>query len=87
MRITGFYSLEFDVSNFGDLVAAVDAARAAGCGDDFEVDLSWSPTQQQNVLYVTSPDGLEGELVECGSHIPPERRFDVTFPIHSCEGE
>lgn len=87
MRITGFYSLEFDVSNFGELVEAVEQAKEAGCGADFEVDLSWNRILNRSVLYVSSPDGLEGELTECGSHIPPERKFDVIFPIHACEGE
>lgn len=83
MKITGFWSMEFPVSRFGDLVAAVDKARELGVPWDADVELTWDTKIRQSVLILAPQDGVEGDLIECGNHVN-ERRWDVIFPVHKC---
>ena len=87
MKVTGFWSMEFPVSRFGDLVAAVEKAREVGVPWDADVELTWDSKIRQSVLILAPQDGVVGDLIECGNHYADDRKWDVIFPVHKCSDE
>lgn len=85
MKVTGFWSMEFPVSRFEDLVRAVNKAVDVGVPIDAEVELVWSTSQRESLLVLSPRDGIEGDLIECGNHYADDRKWDVIFPVHECE--
>lgn len=84
MKVTGFWTIEFPVKRFGDLVAAVNKASEVGIPWDAEVELVWSTAQRESVLMLSPRDGVTGELIECGNHLADDRKWDVVLPVHEC---
>ncbi len=80
IRITGFAMAIADVRTLGDLREFVRWLDKHGVPDDREVDAG-------EVVYVTLHDTNEGdtepEFIECGNHIPPDKRFDVLMNTHT----
>lgn len=84
MRVSGFWTVEFPVKRFGDLVAAVNKANEVGVPWDAEVELAWSKEHRESVLMLSPRDGVKGELIECGNHLQDDRKWDVVLPVHVC---
>lgn len=84
MKVTGYWSVEFPVKRFGELVVAVEQAQAAGIPWDAGVDLELLGSPREMTLILSSANQVTAELAECGNHVG-ERRFDVMLPLHACE--
>lgn len=84
MKVTGFWTIEFPVARFEDLVKAVNKALEVGVPGDAEVELVWSASQRESVLVLSPHDGITGDLIECGNHYANDRKWDVILPVHVC---
>lgn len=84
MKVTGFWTIEFPVARFDDLVKAVNKALEVGVPGDADVELTWDTKIRQSVLILAPQDGVEGDLIECGNHYGNDRKWDVILPVHMC---
>lgn len=78
VKITGFATAQWNARTLGDLrkvVAWCDEHRIPDTAD-----LDWG----YGTLYVELVGGtaVEGDMIECGDHIPPDRGYDILLPTH-----
>ena len=85
MKISGSFTVSFEVNNLGDLREAMRMIDKAGLSDDYEVDLEWSTADGSSLLHVYPYHATDGELVHCGDCAPDEWRSDIVLFTHKHE--
>lgn len=80
IKISGFAMANADVRTLGDLREFVKWLDRHDVPDCREVDAG-------EMVFVTLHDSAEGdptvEFIECGNHIPPDKKFDIILNTHT----